>query len=243
MIMDIGRLREKASHRRVVDKPGWTCEYCSKSFAHEKSFMGHHCRPKERLVQLRSPVGQAAYQHYVTWMKLKGHKAPSIDKFPTSRYYLSIMKFAEYAQRVNLPAPENYLKFMVSSNDMSPSLWCRSDLYSQYLDRYLSDLDPYDQVANGVEWLMRLGEEDHRDPATVLSQLAPPELVEAVRKRKLTPWLMLNSNVAITAMKEADAGSRKQIFELINVEHWAGKFAKQPEDRVAIKNILAELGL
>ena len=183
--MDRDQLRSQAASRRnaaeaVEPRKGravWTCGFCSRPFVNEPAFMSYRCREKIRHEQLRSATGQAAYAHYVEWMKLKKHTPPPIETFAESRFYSTFIKFAEYAARTHIPNIKNFIRVMVE-HDVLPALWARDNTYAMYLQWYDSAYPPEVQVEESIGTVLEIAADIGCEPKDVFKRLSTTELFE-----------------------------------------------------------------
>jgi hypothetical protein len=158
----------------------------------ELGFMKHHCRERDRLDQLRSPVGQAAYAAYGEWMRLQRRSVPPAETFMTSRQYNHFIKFAEWADKTAIPNVSSFIKLMVDSGTQ-PVLWCRSNTYELYLQHYDSTFPPEQQFVESLEQLKLMAIDHGCEVSELFQQLGAIELAKLVRRRKLSPWVLVVS--------------------------------------------------
>lgn len=198
--MDRKALRESAEKRRggdseapVTTKKTWRCTFCEHDYASERTFMNHRCRERERLEQLKSPIGQAAYSYYSEWMRLNKRAVPAIERFADSSFYTTFIKFAEWVVRVRLPNPSAFIRSMVTNGNLQPSLWCRDNTYALYIQGYDSVVTPTQQFVQSLDEISCLISELNCAPADVFSLIGVDSLLELVQKRKLSPWFLASS--------------------------------------------------
>jgi hypothetical protein len=243
--MDPSSLKSRASNRRTSASSviGWKCDYCRKTFVHEKSFMKHICNGKRRLEQIQSPIGQAAYANYSTWMKLQRHTVPPIDTFMTSKQYSSFIKFTEYCKLLNIDA-ENFITLIVkNASDITPILWCRNNVYSLYLQFYDQTHDPYLQVADSIEYLAKHAEREGCQLNEVLFVLGFQVVLEAFRLKKLSPWFLFTSSIGIKFLQSLEIDEYKLIESVINAAVWGERFSQNPELVEELQHLSSSAGL
>lgn len=245
MTIDINDLRQKAAARRAtseVQKPEWKCHYCGKSYTSETFYMNHFCKERERYEEIRSPVGQAAYQYYCEWMKLYRRKPPAIDTFTTSRFYTSFIKFAKNVVTISLPSPELFIRLMVE-RDISPTLWARDQCYSIYLEYFDKTADPFQQVQTSIEKLIDISEKENVELCNIFGHLGPARVIELIRLRQLSPWLMFCSIKFGDFLKSISQDEWTQISKIINPSYWSNKFDENKDIINEIKEISNGIGL
>jgi hypothetical protein len=223
--MDREVLKSLAKERRNPAEPlpvptrkvQWVCEYCQHPFASERVFMKHSCRERERLDQLKSPIGQAAYSYYAEWMKLKRRSVPPIETFAESSYYTTFIKFATHVLRVRLPNPIGFIRTMVENGDVMPALWCRDNVYAMYLQGYDKVVSPQDQFVNSFEELMQLAKDHEVAHWKIFDTLGIAKLLDLLQKRKISSWFLIASPSFHTFMNSQTPENKALLEEGVQV--------------------------
>ena len=220
----------------------WLCHYCSRRYTNETTFMKHFCEPRRRAQELMSPIGQAAYSFYCTWMKLKRYSQPSSAAFLESKYYRQFLKFAQLVADAQISKPERYIELMVSAEIMPP-LWCRDACYAVYID-WMDKLEkPMDQVASGVSFLLDVCEKENVTMDTVFKHLGAQRLISLVRQRKLSPWLIFCCQSFSVFVRDIDKHQLSALNLIVNASYWAERFGQEKETIAQIKEFVKEVGL
>jgi hypothetical protein len=240
-------LRTKAASRRTsVDAPPrkaeWSCTYCGKSYTRESAFMSHSCPEKRKIETLRSADGQNAFSYYNLWMKEQGRSEQQIETFGESRLFSTFLKFAEYAKKTNLPKVGDFIKFMVEQK-LSPTMWTSDSVYSMYLQRYDQLVPPERQFMESVEELQQLAVELGVKLPEIFEALGPSDIINLLRRRKLSFWLLLASGrfrSYFTSLPEED---KQRLGAAMNVSAAVGRTAAEPKLFKELSAAATELGL
>lgn len=179
----------------------------------ENPFMNHRCRERDRIEELRSSVGQAAYAHYAEWMRVSKKSVPPIETFAESRYYSTFVKFAEHALKSNIPNVKQFIRLMVEHNNVSPGLWCRDNVYAMYLQWYDQAYRPEIQVIESIDFMKTLVQDYETTTTEIFKQIPLEILIQHVRRRKLSPWFLMASRVFrefVVSLSEFDADQVKR---------------------------------
>lgn len=179
--------------------------------------MDHRCPPREKIDELRGSVGQAAYAHYVEWMKAKKRSVPPIETFAESKYYSTFVKFAEHAVKTNIPNVKQFVKLMVEHNDVSPALWCRDNVYAMYLQWYDQAYPPEVQVLESLEFTRELVKDYETTPAEVFKTVPVDTLVLHIKRRKLSPWFLAASKVFRTHLLHCGPEDKEKLERAMNM--------------------------
>lgn len=207
--MDREALRSQAASRRnqasddapvVRNKVMWKCDFCEHEFASERVFMKHTCKERQRIEELRGPVGQAAYLYYSDWMRLNKRSVPPIETFASSSYYLAFIKFATHVRKVNMPNPTGFVRAMVENGNVQPSLWCRDNVYAMYMQGYDKIVSPTKQFLDSLDAVLEYSNEFEVAPPQVFEAIGVSKILELVQKRKLSPWFLVSSSAFRTFM-------------------------------------------
>lgn len=243
-------LRNQAASRRsdeseLVRRPAcmWRCEHCAHEFTREMAFMKHRCREKDRIEELRSPTGQAAYAHYSEWMRVQRHTVPPIETFAESRYYSTFIRFAEHAKKTNLPDVSAFIKLMVDSGKVPPGLWCRDNVYSMYLKAFDAAVPPEKQFLQAVDEVIALAVELKVELKDVFPAIGFATLLDLVRRRRLTCWLLLASEQFKSYLLALEPVEKETLATAINVPAAIDRFKQEPYLLKELTQAAKEIGL
>lgn len=236
--MDREALRNQAASRRnkadeeeaPTRKVKWNCEFCTHDFASERTFMKHRCRERERIEELRGPIGQAAYAFYSDWMRLNKRSVPPIETFATSMSYNSFIKFAHHVRRVHMPNPPGFVKAMVENGNVQPVLWCRDNVYAMYLQGYDKIVSPTTQFVNSIDIMMEYAKDYECEPKKVFEEIGVTKILELVQKRKLSPWFLVSSNAFREYMKSRNEMDSNRLEAGVQVGAMVMRIQQSPEN-------------
>ena len=221
----------------------FVCKYCEREFKRESAFIKHKCKERERAELMDSYDGKRAYLYYELWMKSYNRKVPSIDIFTTSQFFTAFVKFSKYVERVALYSPEQFIKLM-REMDISPTLWEDAELYNVYQSWLDMRHNPMELINTSVETLFDLTEifkcQSIKD---AIYKLHPRELIQLIRTRKISLYLILCSSVFKDVISSMDIHDRKEITGMMNVDYISRKFDSDKKLHSDVKDIVGELGI
>jgi hypothetical protein len=226
-VMDREELRATAAARRnsasaEAVNVAWPCEFCSKEFQTENGFMRHVCRARDRLEELKSPRGQAAYNWYGEWMRAQRRSVPDQERFMNSRQYTYFVKFAEWVEKLAVPNPTQFIKLMIDTGTQ-PVLWCRDLTYAMYLEWYDNEYPPLTQFIESFDVLRELAVDHGVTLNEIYDVLGYLEIAKLVRRRKLSPWLLVTSSKFLKWVSARPELERSTLTEVINFSAYAQK--------------------
>lgn len=222
--------------------PNFECKYCHTNYATEAGIMQHKCKTKERLDQVQTPLGQAAYLFYARWMKRTGKSIPPIATFTTSRFYESFIRFAKFNKAVQLPDVEIYVQIMVKK-DIGPELWCNDKAYGIYLEHLEYQVNPNVSVKITSDTLEKLSSEYQCEIGDVFSRSNKNEIIQLIRERRLSPWILLRSSRFKQFLVSCSSEQLDMVETLIDSGYWIKRFKENPQITKMMGLYVRELGV
>ena len=224
-------------------KYNFRCKFCGLGFKLEDRYLKHKCRAMERDEEIRTPVGMAALSYYQLWMKEQKRAVPNVEAFLNSKLYTSFVKFAKFAQETDIPNAEQYIKFMIRK-DIHPTIWTNDQIYSEYLQWLDRGRDPKAQAQYTVDYLFKVAEALDCDVGDIFNFVRVPDVITMLRKRLLSPWILLPSTKFREFIKTKATPEQRQVIEvIIKPKAWAEKIKKNPQTVEYMKKIVHELKL
>lgn len=246
--MDRESLRKSAANRRSDTsvkeerRATWHCKFCLRDYQTETGFMKHHCPEHERLEELKSPRGQTAYALYSEWMRLQRRSVPPAETFMVSKQYNYFLKFVDWADKTAIPNAMQFVKLMVQ-HDVQPLLWSRSTTYSLYLGWYDEVYPPEQQFIETLDELRAMAV-DHGVPLSgIYENLGASEISRLVRRRKLSPWLLIVSPRFLEWARRLPQHDRDRLNEAIDFHAYAKKLGASPQMSKELKAACEQEGL
>lgn len=226
----------------MKDSP-YECHFCGKRFKFENRFIKHKCKAMVREENLRTPIGQAAWQFYQDWMRIQRKRVPNEKTFLKSNYYESFNRFAAHVKKLDLPNPQTFMKLMVD-RDFSPYMWTRDETYVIYMEHLDRTAPPHEHAQITVDTILKLSEILECDPGDIFSELNVNEVIELIKERKLSPWILLNSMKFMLFFRDRTNPEQKIVLEsLVRYHYWSAQFVKKPQAQKMMKDIVKEMNL
>lgn len=218
------------------------CSYCHKTYVNEDRFLKHKCKTMERVEAQNTIIGQTAYKQYCLWMKLYKRNKPKLETFLQSKFYGTFIKFAEYTIQMKLPDVEAFIQLMIEK-DFSPYLWMNDKVYNLYLERLDRKSTPIKQASITCNTLINLADDNNVDVKDVFSVLTINEVMQLIRERKLSPWILLASTKFKQLVLRSTLEEQKILEDLIRPIYWKVKFSNNPDTVKTMKQLVAEMGI
>lgn len=196
----------------------------------------------QRNDEMDSVVGKAALMYYQEWMRMKGRNAARDEEtFKSSKFYTAFINFAEWARKVRLLRPSDFIRKMVNK-DFSPNYWTRDEIYMLYLEE-LDKLPPMDQVEMSLKTLGAICENIDAEMSEVFSLMSGMDIIQLLRSRRLSPWLCLMSKRFRVAFVMLPKEQQIIIETIIRADVWAEKLENHQEEAAKIRKLVAQNGL
>lgn len=205
--------------------------------------MKHRCKQMIRDEEFRTPLGQAAWLYYQQWMKAYRRQIPRSQSFLHSKFYGSFVRFAKFVKAVHLPDPETFI-WLMKEKDISPTIWNNDQVYALYLEFLDRKGDPQKQAQVTIDTLFDIADAADTDPGDVFNILTPSEVIQFLRERRLSPWVLLNSKKFMEFYVNRVSAEERIIMEsIIRPKYWGEKFQKHPQAVEMMRKYVAELNL
>jgi len=219
------------------------CEHCGHRFVHENRYLKHQCKQMKRKEAFQQPTGQAAWIFYQKWMKAYNKMAHNANAFLHSQYYNSFIRFAEFIKQVRMPDPNIFIALM-KDRDISPTIWTNDQVYALYLEHMDKKIDPLKHAEITINTLFDAADLNDVEIEDVLDTLSPHDIIQMLRERRISPWILLNSPKFTKFFKEKTSAEDRIIMEsIIRPAYWSDKFAKHPKIVQQMKVYVHELKL
>jgi len=229
----------------IKDERLYECIFCHKKFKRESAFIKHRCEKMKRDESLRTVLGQSALSFYREWLKVQNKRVPDDRAFINSSSYRAFMRFAEYVKKSEMPSPTEFIKLMIKNN-YQPSMWHIPEVHTIYMEHLDNAIPPVDLARITVNSLLDLSDYYRCDIGDVFNYTYPGEVIDLMKKRKLSPWILLKSKkfrAYLEKVKKSHPEHFTHLGNMIRVEYWRRKFQKDPKAVETMEKIVKETNL
>jgi len=230
--------------RRLKISKEFTCRFCEKDFVKEKTLAVHMCEPKRRYMQKDERRVQSGFYVYNRFYKLtqNGKTEKTYEEFCKSPYYNAFVKFGSFMSNVNPLYPDKYIDWVIKSQ-IPLDKWCKEELY----DKYVVDLIKSENVETASERSINtMCEWANKNEAQWNHYFLYANLNRItydIRDGKVSPWIMLNSDNGMKALKNLSDDQLQTVGPMIDLVFWLDKFKANKTDTEFVKNIVKEAKL
>ncbi len=226
-----------------MKEANFKCIHCQHTFVHEDRLLRHRCKQMIRKEEFATPYGQAAWQYYQTWMKCNFRQVPEVKSFLHSKFFGAFFRFAKFAKDVRIPDPELYIQFMID-RDAPPVMFTSDEMYSAFLQHMDRKVPAKTNAKLTIDTFFNIAEDADRDVADVFEVVDPNDLIQLLRQRRVSPWVLLHSDKFKKFYGTRLTDDQRIVMKsLIRPDYWAEKLKENPEDVKLMKQYVGELNL
>jgi hypothetical protein len=222
----------------------FTCEYCKKSYSKESTLAVHMCEPKRRWLQKdekRVKLGLYAFQRFYNLSA--GNKTDkTYAEFSKSSFYKSFVKFGSFVNNVRPLYPEKYIDYVVTSG-VKLDHWCRDELYEKYAVELIMKEGVQTALERSVNTMIEWAENNESTWDHYFRYVSLNRAVYDIKDGKISPWLLLNCKSGKELLAKFNDEQLSIVYHILNPQHWAVRFKRQPRDVELVKQITKEAKL
>jgi hypothetical protein len=220
------------------------CEYCGSGYTKEKTLAVHMCEQKRRALQKSEKRVQLGYYAFNQFYKLSAgsKKDKTYEEFCKSPYYNAFVKFGSFVSNVKPLYPEKYINHVVTSG-VKLDHWCKDEMYEQYAIDLILKEDVTTALERSVMNMMEWAEENNSHWQHYFNYVSLNRAVWHIKDGKVSPWLILNCRSGKEMLSKFNDEQLAMVYHVINPEHWAIRFKRQPKDVDLVKEVAKESGL
>ena len=221
----------------------YECAFCHATFVVEGKYMKHYCDKQLRVDTMKTITGQNMYSYYSKWMISYHRIVPKHESFLSSKYYMAFSRFNEFVNRVNIPDVDMFITLM-REKEICPTIWANDQVYSIYLEHIDRRATPSEQAKITIQTLFKVAEAADCDTSEVFDVLTPNDVIQFLRTRQLSPWLLLLSPKFKHFLVNKTTPEQRIVLEaIIRPHYWKAKFEKNAGDVLTIKKYITALNL
>jgi len=226
------------------EKP-YVCEYCGTGYTKEKTLSVHVCEQKRRHLQKNEKRVQLGFYAFNQFYKLSAgaKKEKTYDEFCKSPYYNAFVKFGSFISNVRPLYPEKYINHVVTSG-VKLDHWCREEMYEKYAIELIRKEGVETALERSIMTMMEWAEENPPAPWNHYFQhVSLNRAVWHIKDGKISPWLILNCKSGKQLLNQLNEEQLSIVYHIMNPEHWAMRFNRQPKDVQLVKDVAKESNL
>ena len=229
----------------MANSKPYVCEYCSTGYTREKTLAVHMCQPKRRALQKNEKRVQLGLYAFNQFYKLSAgaKKQKTYEEFCKSSYYNAFVKFGSFVSNVKPLYPEKYIDYVVTSG-VKLDHWCREEMYEKYATELIKKEGVQTALERSVITMMEWADEQEQAPWNhYFYHVSLNRAVWHIKDGKISPWLILNCATGKEMLSKLNDEQLGMIYNIVDPQHWAMRFKRQPSDVQLAKDVAKESNL
>jgi hypothetical protein len=202
------------------------------------------CEPKRRWLQKdekRVKLGLYAFQRFYNLSA--GNKTnKTYAEFTKSSFYKAFVKFGSFVNNVRPLYPEKYIDYVVTSG-VKLDHWCRDELYEKYAIELIMKEGVETALERSVTTMVEWAETNESTWDHYFRYISLNRAVYDIKDGKISPWLLLNCKSGKELLAKFNDEQLGLVYHILNPQHWALRFKRQPKDVELVKQITKEAKL
>lgn len=203
------------------------------------------CEKKRRHLQKNEKRVTLGFYAFNQFYKLSAgaKKEKTYEDFCNSPYYNAFVKFGSFINNVRPLYPERYIDHVVTSG-VKLDHWCKDELYEKYAINLIRKEGVETALERSVTTMMEWADENEPAPWNHYFQhVSLNRAVWHIKDGKISPWLMLNCKTGKDMLTKFNDEQLGMIYHVLDPEHWAMRFKRQPKDVDLVREIVKESNL
>lgn len=204
----------------------------------------HLCEKKRRALQKDEKRVRHGFYAFQRFYKLSAgaKKEKTYEEFCKSPYYNAFVKFGSFISNVKPLYPERYIDYVIKSG-VKLDHWCRDELYEKYALELILKEDATTALERSIVTMIEWAKEKDSVYNHYFNYVSYNRAVQNIRDGKISPWLILNCDSGRGMLGKFNDEQLAMVYQVINPQHWALRFKRQPSDVELVKQVTKEAGL
>jgi hypothetical protein len=216
-----------------LSKNTFKCQYCKKSFQRESTLLAHSCEKKRRWQNKDSQDVLVGFASYDLFYRIEMQSKPKEYKdFVDSQYYTAFVKFGAYCINTRVIDQEQFTRWLIK-NKAKLKDWPTDKMYLLFVQDHVKR----ESVERALErFVEHAAETDYFD--TFWESASGYVIADWVEMGKISPWLLISSNRAQTALETMPAECMTRIANCIDADYWGKKRQLNPHDANFVEEMI-----
>ena len=202
------------------------------------------CEPKRRWLQKDEKRVQVGFYAFQRFYKLSaGHKKDkTYEEFVKSSFYNAFVKFGSFVNNVRPLYPEKYIDYVVTSN-VKLDYWCRDEMYEKYANELIRKEGVETALERSINTMVEWAKEHNSSYNHYFLYASTNRITWDIKDGKISPWLVLNCNTGKDTLRKFSEEQLNMLTYVLDIQHWALRFKRQPKDVELVKQVVKEAKL
>ena len=203
------------------------------------------CEQKRRFLQKDEKRVRHGFYAFNQFYKLSAgaRKDKTYEDFCKSQYYNAFVKFGSFINNVKPLYPEKYIDYVVTSG-VKLDHWCREEMYEKYAVDLIRKEGVETALERSISTMLEWASENEPAPWNHYFQhVSLNRAVWHLKDGKISPWLVLNCKSGKNMLANFNDEQLNLVYHVMDPEHWAIRFKRNPKDVELVKEVAKESNL
>jgi len=218
----------------------FSCEFCRRDFAREKTWYSHSCEKKRRWMNRDSPSGRLAFHAWCRFHELSGprsSKKQTQELFIQSSFYGAFAKFSRHVVDIEAINPTGFVDYVIKNN-IPVDKWTQEVLYVTYV-RDLTATESSDKaLSRTIEWINEWSQKNNQVWYDFFRVVNTNICTMAICNGRISPWVLYNANSAMTYLEACTPEQLAMIQAWAPSHIWKLKFTNNKKDTAFVREML-----
>lgn len=210
----------------------------------ESTLAAHICEQKRRHLQKDEKHVILGYQAFVRFYQLSANYRgiKTYDEFCKSPFYNAFVKFGSYLNNVKPLYIEKYIDYIVKSG-IKIDKWCQDDIYEKYAIEVIRKEGVETALERSVNTMIEWAEKNNSVWNHYFLYASTNRVTWDIKDGKISPWLVLNCKSGKECISKFTDEQLNMIYPVLDPQHWALRFKRQPSDVELVKEVAKQATL
>lgn len=204
----------------------------------ESTLSAHICEQKRRHLQKDEKHVMLGYQAFIRFYQLSANfmGTKTYDEFSKSSFYNAFVKFGSYLNNVKPLYMEKYIDYIVKSG-IKIDKWCNDDVYEKYAVDVIRKEGVETALERSINTMVEWAEKNNSVWNHYFLYASTNRVTWDMRDGKVSPWLVLNCKSGKECIAKFNDEQLNMIYPVLDPQHWALRFKRQPSDVEFVKEV------
>ena len=138
--------------------------------------------------------------------------------------------------------PDKYIDYVVTSN-VKLDHWCREEMYEAYAIELIRKEGVETALERSINTMVEWANKHESVYNHYFAYASTNRITWDIRDGKISPWLVLNCSSGKQALNNFNDEQLNMLRNVLDPQHWALRFKRQPKDVELVKQVAREANL
>lgn len=224
----------------------FNCEFCSATFARERTLLAHFCEKKRRLFDKDTKsvrMGFHVYQKF--WLysyPYSKKKTKTYEDFVNFSEYSTFTSFGKHLIDIRAINPDRFIEFLLK-NSVKIVDWKKDEVYLTYIRELSKSESPDAAVERNILLMQQWANDNECAWVDFFRNVQPSAAVHYIKSGRISPWVMYTTQSGQDMLARLSDEQIEMVRKYIDPDFWQLKFKHNIKDFEDYRDMLTEAGL